>query len=255
MYLPAGTPFPGLPGRRSTVSTAAKGMPVCFATGGDGAVIKLWRADTGKCVYAQPSTAVASSAGSGIVELAMLPQATGLLTATQDCRLVFSSPAGEHLVVDRQLIGNMDEITDLCFVGAGANGRGAAAPADGVSTPPPQQRQQHAAAAPGLPSQLAVSSNSEQIRLFDVTTLACTATLCAHTGAVLALDVLQLPDGAALLASAGKDATVRLWSLPAGSCVGVGAGHVSAVSCVAFARRGGGFVASGGTDKLLKVAG
>lgn len=34
---------------------------------------------------------------------------------------------------------------------------------------------------------------------------------------------------------------------------GVGAGHVSSVSCVAFARRGGKFLASGGADKLLKV--
>lgn len=34
---------------------------------------------------------------------------------------------------------------------------------------------------------------------------------------------------------------------------GVGAGHVSSVSCVAFARRGGKFLASGGADKLLKA--
>jgi hypothetical protein len=42
-------------------------------------------------------------------------------------------------------------------------------------------------------------------------------------------------------------------SAAAAAAAGVGAGHVSAVSCVAFARRGGGFVASGGADKLLKV--
>lgn len=45
----------------------------------------------------------------------------------------------------------------------------------------------------------------------------------------------------------------QLCHLPRPGCAGVGAGHVSAVSCVAFARRGGGFVATGGADKLLKV--
>ncbi len=36
-------------------------------------------------------------------------------------------------------------------------------------------------------------------------------------------------------------------------CLGVGEGHIGAVSAVAFSRRGAKFAVSGGADKLLKV--
>ncbi|PSC70582.1 transducin beta 3 isoform B [Micractinium conductrix] len=234
-YLPPGAPFPGLPASSGGRQGGKAATPVCFATGGERGVVQLWRADTGKCVYEQPAAAAAAaSAAGGIVELELLPGGAGLLTATQDCRLLMHAPAGGDLAVTRQLIGNNDEVTDMRFLTLGGGDGG-----DGGGD--------------GAPTHLAVSTNSDQIRLFDARTLSCTATLAGHTDTVLALDALRLPGGAALLASAGKDASLRLWSLPAARCVGVGAGHVSAVSCVAFARRGGNFVATGGADKLLKV--
>jgi WD40 repeat protein len=55
--------------------------------------------------------------------------------------------------------------------------------------------------------------------------------------------------------SGGKDAEVRAWAVPSGRCLGVGVGHVGAVSAVALARKGcpPKFLVSAGTDKLLKV--
>lgn len=44
--------------------------------------------------------------------------------------------------------------------------------------------------APGRPAAVAVATNAPAIRLFDLATLACTATLRGHTEAVLALDAL-----------------------------------------------------------------
>jgi U3 small nucleolar RNA-associated protein 13 len=192
---------------------------VCFATGGEKGIIKLWRVDTGKCVYEQPaSAAMASSAAGGIVELALLPGAAGLVTATQDCRLLFHRPAGggASLAVDCQLIANNDEVTDMRFLTLDSNA-GADASAAGASG---------AAAAAAQPTHLAVSTNSDQIHVFDVATMSCTATLAGHTDTVLALDALRMPSsssssgGGTMLASAGKDASVRLWSLPAARCIG-----------------------------------
>lgn len=59
--------------------------------------------------------------------------------------------------------------------------------------------------------------------------------------------------GAALLASGGKDRAVRLWDAASGACLAASAGHAGAVAALAFARRSGGFLVSGGADRLLKV--
>ncbi len=236
---------------------------VCFATGGEKGVAKLWRLDTGKCIFDTPpvEAGVPSNAG-GIVELRATPPGKnrpggGLLAATQDCRLLFlksstsssekstttlEKKSGQHdaqlLTFDRQLIGNNDEVTDLRFL-----------------SPPPTTT----ATATTSPTYIAVASNAEHIRLFDVASLSCQATLAGHTEAVLCLDTHRLKSGKTLLASGSKDNTVRVW-LPleesthgGGKCLAIGTGHVGAVSAVAFARRSGNFIVTGGSDKLLKV--
>jgi hypothetical protein len=45
----------------------------------------------------------------------------------------------------------------------------------------------------GLPSHLALATNSPILRLFDAQTLSCAATLAGHTDAVLALDATHVP--------------------------------------------------------------
>ena len=78
------------------------------------------------------------------------------------------------LSLTRQLIGNLDEVTDLRLLGQ-----------------------------PGAaPSHVALATNSPILRLFNTATLSCTATLAGHSDTVLALDATHAP-GAAARASRG----------------------------------------------------
>lgn len=123
---------------------------------------------------------------------------------------------GSALDLTKQLIGNNDEVTDMRFLGP-----------------------------PAAPTHIAVSSNSETIRVFSLADMSCSASLAGHTDTVLALDAAPLADGAragagglqTVLASGGKDNQVRVWECGMGRCLGVGEGHVAAVSAVAFTRR------------------
>ena len=201
---------------------------VLVATGGEKGVIKVWDIQSGRCVL-QDKGHYATAAGN-ILDIVVSPLYGGcLLGATQDCRLALYKREDINdsscLTLFKQLIGNNDEVTDLRFL---TTDRGMEI--------------------------LAVSTNSEHIRLFNADNFNCIATLTGHTDIVLTLDAVTLPSGQCLLASGSKDSTVRIWTIPEGKCIAVGQGHVSAVSSVAFSRkRSSGFIVTGGTDKLLKV--
>lgn len=283
-----------------------------FATAGEKGRVKLWRSDTGTCVYEEPSGAglVPGSAAAEYTDLSLLPGGAGLLAITADARLLFLAPGaaaektkggkgaakgagklapGKGLVLSRQLVGNMDEVTDVRFVGSKSN-----------------------------PSHIAIATNSEAVRLFDLGGLSCVASLVGHRDTVLCLDAALAPPappassssdaavGAAaagagagvvvtLLASGAKDQEVRVWAAAAAAgapaaasasapdaptdgaasssstyapaaaaaaavevrCLGVGTGHVGAVSAVALSRRVAAgktpFLVSAGADRLLKV--
>jgi U3 small nucleolar RNA-associated protein 13 len=65
-----------------------------------------------------------------------------------------------------------------------------------------------------------------------------------------------MPAGVELLASGAKDCEVRVWDPLTGTCLAVAAGHVAAVTAVAWSKakaKGGRYLASGGSDKLLKL--
>ena len=224
--------------------SAALGAPssaLCFATGGEKGITKLWRSDTGKCVFdTPPPEAGPPTAAGGIVELRAMPAGGGVVAATQDCRLLFLRAGGDKkLTLERQFIGNNDEVTDLRFLSIIDGDCG-----DGGAT--------NIAA----PTHVAAATNSEHLRVFDASTLSCAATLAGHTEAILCLDAAKAVNSTTttFLASGSKDNSVRVWApLVNSGCIAVGTGHVGAVSAVAFARRGGGFLVSGGADKLLKV--
>ena len=67
--------------------------------------------------------------------------------------------------------------------------------------------------------------------------MACCATLHGHSAAVLALDALRLPSGRTLLASGGKDNTLRLWVMPAGNCIGAPAARQPSAAAAQAAGR------------------
>ncbi len=62
--------------------------------------------------------------------------------------------------------------------------------------------------------------------------------------------------GVELLASGSKDCEVRVWDPARAACLAVAAGHVAAVTAVAWSKsksKAGNYLASGGADKLLKL--
>lgn len=66
------------------------------------------------------------------------------------------------LKLGRQLVGNLDEVTDLRLIGP-----------------------------PSAPTQLVLATNSPTIRIFDLETMSCSAMLTGHTDTVLVLDALH----------------------------------------------------------------
>ena len=91
-----------------------------------------------------------------------------------------------------QLVGNIDQVTDLRAL--------CCTPTDPTAV---------------APSHLAVATNSAQVHVFEVATRGCVASLTGHAGAVLALDVLSSQGGEPMvLATGSKDNGVRLWTVP-----------------------------------------
>jgi len=94
---------------------------------------------------------------------------------------------------------------------------------------------------------LASGSWDRSVRLWDVATRACVATLGGHTGDVNGLAVL----GDGRLASGSDDKTVRLWDVSTRGCVGVLCGHTDAVRVLAALSDGR--LASGSDDGTVRV--
>jgi len=84
----------------------------------------------------------------------------------------------------REWIGNQGEVTDLEIVSTS-----------------------------GRPSHLAVATNSAVVRIYSLASRGCEAALFGHSDMVLALDLVPAGEGQAILASASKDCTFRIWRL------------------------------------------
>ena len=205
-----------------------------FVTAGESGRLRAWEASSGKCVR-QEAVPVASGGAGGAV--ADRPGLSGLLACgsgsvlavTTDHNLVFHDASS--LQPRRCLAGNNDEITDIKCVR-----RTGAASAEGSE-------------AEEATSQLAVATNSEQIKLFDASAGMACALLTGHTDVVLSLDVR---DDAQLIGSASKDGTARLWDAADGRCRAVCEGHVEAVGAIAFARKAP-WLLTGSKDKSMKM--
>ena len=198
-----------------------------------------------------------------------------LLAATADGRVVALDGASSSrggLRVAAHLIGDLDEITDVRFLGgsraakkAGGNGSGneSGGSVGGGWRPP---------------THAAVATASPDIRVMSLSSSSsggggCSASLVGHSAAVLALDsafCAPNPSSAAaqwLLASGGKDASICVWrplsnnsSTSSSSSpvirpsASARAAHAGAVTALSWSRRRPGrFLVSGGDDRLLKV--
>ncbi|KAH7404644.1 hypothetical protein KP509_15G036100 [Ceratopteris richardii] len=208
------------------------GIPLCFLTAGERGTIRIWLAEGGKCVYEHLSSDAMVLSDKeeekrGFTGAVLLPSANKLMCITGDQRLLFytveKSDMGDvSLGISKRLIGNNEEVIDLRFL-------------------------------PGEDNLLAVATNLEQIRIYDIHTAACRQELFGHQDIVLCLDSCLYSSTMVFLASGGKDHMVRVWDIKSGSCIAIAEGHMGAVGALAFSRRTKKFLVSGSSDHTIKV--
>lgn len=196
---------------------------IYFVTAGERGLLQLWCSSGASCnslFKQQPESA-------SLKYSALLLNAgrKELMAVSADQNfLVFN----EKLARTTQIIGFNDDILNLKYISN----------ADGSPS-----------------SQIAVATNSEQIRLINRETLSCEL-LSGHTDIVMALAVS--PDGKWLV-SASKDRTARLWDVKSRTLLATCTGHTEALGAIAMSQKlphfsmGAAFFVTGSSDKTLKM--
>jgi len=203
-----------------------------FLTVGERGVVRIWCLESSLCVFEQQTSDVTVNSENeetrrGFTSAVMLPNDQGLLCVTADQQFLFYCPKRTddgtfELSLYRRLIGYNDEILDLKFVG---------------------EEEQY----------LAVATNLEQVRVYDVASMSCSYVLAGHTEIVVCIDTCVSASGKTLVVTGSKDNTVRLWDVERKSCIGIGKGHLGAVGSVAFSKKTKNFFVSGSSDRTIKV--
>ncbi|CAG8464371.1 1252_t:CDS:10 [Acaulospora colombiana] len=140
-----------------------------FYTGGDKGIIRIWDLQTGKLIKAQEPEKNTTHIILDIIDI--------LTAITSDQNILFYQIASGLKRV-KQIVGHNDEIIDLAYVG-------------------PEE------------SHLAVATNTEQIRLYDVQSFNCNI-IYGHKDIVICL--ARSYDGKMLI-SGSKDRTARIWNI------------------------------------------
>lgn len=204
---------------------------IYFLTVGDRGIIRIWNSEGAACLFEQKTSDVAFSSDNdelkrGFTAATMLPSDQGLLCVTADQQFLFYSLLEEcddlDLNLYKRLIGNNEEIIDMKFLGEDEKF-------------------------------LAVATNLEQVRVYDLTSMSCSYVLAGHTEIVLCLDTCISNSGSALIVTGSKDNNVRLWDSESRQCLGVGSGHMGAVGAVAFSKKSRDFFVSGSSDRTIKL--
>ncbi|KAL2610086.1 hypothetical protein R1flu_028659 [Riccia fluitans] len=207
------------------------GSGVRFLTVGELGSIRIWNSENAQCLYNQKPLVTSSNNEKedtkGGITHATVANGDRIMCVTSDQCLLFFEPApgeGDHvdLKLTKRLIGYNDEIIDLKYVGTDA-------------------------------TRLAVATNLERIRIYDMESMACLQELVGHTDIVLCLDTCVTISGQSLMVSSAKDNTARLWNLENGTCMGVAAGHMAAVGAVSFSKKKKNFFLSGSSDRTIKL--
>ncbi|KAJ1272550.1 hypothetical protein BS78_06G210800 [Paspalum vaginatum] len=203
-----------------------------FLTVGERGVVRIWCLESARCIFEQQTSDVTVNSENeetrrGFTSAVMLPNDQGLLCVTADQQFLFYCPQKSddgsfQLSLYRRLIGYNDEILDLKFVG---------------------EEEQY----------LAVATNLEQVRVYDVASMSCSYVLAGHTEIVVCIDTCVSASGKTLIVTGSKDNTVRLWDAERRSCIGIGKGHLGAVGSVAFSKKAKNFFVSGSSDRTIKV--
>ena len=247
---------------------------VSFATAGAKGAIALWSTATRRELVRVPVPG-AGAPGGELTALLPLPGGGGarLLAASIDGRLVEATAATSPkptIHVGRHVVGDLDDVTDVRFVGGGGGGGGG-----GASTAT------LASTSTSHPTHVAVATNAADVRVIDVATRATVVSLGGHADAVVALDATVLKPAVAsltaadtpasqphwLLASGGKDGRICVWTPLAAVAAATAGGasvvppvaeaaraHAGAVTGVAWSRKApASFLVTVGDDKMVKV--
>ncbi|KAH7538432.1 protein TORMOZ EMBRYO DEFECTIVE [Ziziphus jujuba] len=206
-------------------------LEMYFVTVGERGVVRIWSSERAVCVFEQNSSDVTLSSDEnesrrGFTATVMLPLDQGLLCVTADQQFLVYSPVeksmGMELILSKRLIGGNEEIIDMKFLG--------------------DEEQL-----------LAVATNIEQVRVYDLASMSCSYVLAGHTEIVICLDTCVSSSGRTLIATGSRDKSVRLWESEGRCCLGVGIGHMGAVGAVAFSKKKKDFFVSGSSDRTIKV--
>ncbi|KMT19395.1 hypothetical protein BVRB_1g012450 [Beta vulgaris subsp. vulgaris] len=228
----SGTAFYDILSVQKPKKSKSSTQEVYFLTVGERGIVRIWNSEGAVCIFEQKISDVALSSDEndlrrGFTAACMLPSNQGLLCITADQQFLFYSllkHSKEDLDMSlcKRLIGYNEEIVDMKFVGEDENF-------------------------------LAVATNLEQVRVYDLASMSCSYVLAGHTGIVLCLDTCIASSGNTLIVTGSKDNSVRLWDLETKSCLGVGIGHTGAVGAVACSKKCRDFFVSGSSDHTIKV--
>ncbi|KAJ4957547.1 hypothetical protein NE237_024658 [Protea cynaroides] len=218
--------------QRSKKKKKSGSPPTFFLTVGERGIVRIWTSEGAVCLFEQQASDATVSSDEddvkrGFTAAVMLPMDQGLLCVSADQQFLFYSPMQtleetSHLKLSKRLVGYNEEIVDMKFLG---------------------EEEQF----------LAVATNLEQVRVYDLESMSCSYVLTGHTDIVLSIDTCVSSSGKTLIATGSKDNSVRLWDQESRCCVGIGTGHTGAVGAVAFSKRGKSFFVSGSSDRTLKV--
>ncbi|KAF8369439.1 hypothetical protein HHK36_032554 [Tetracentron sinense] len=173
---------------------------IYFLTVGEHGIVRIWSSKGAACLFEQQSSDATVSSDKddsrrGFTAAVVLPLDQGLLCVTADQQFLVYSPMQSleeklELNLSKRLVGYNEEIVDMKFLG----------------------EEEHF---------LAVATNLEQVRVYDLESMSCSYVLAGHTDIV----------------TGSKDNNVRLWEQESRSCIGVGTGHMGAVGAVAFSKK------------------
>nr|XP_034311300.1 transducin beta-like protein 3 [Crassostrea gigas] len=192
-------------------------------TAGSKGTLRVWNIEKAKCVYVRKELIGRASdneeENQNITQALHSEALQSLAVVTFDNNITMCKL--QDLSVSKQFCGNTDQVLEVQFLG----------PND---------------------SHLAVATNSEHLKVFEVATWNCQ--LCSgHTDIILGVTVHRKRN---LLATCSKDNTVRVWKFDPDSgkvsCVGVGHGHTHIVGTVAISSVTASWMVSGGQDFTLK---
>lgn len=237
---------------KSSKSSSKALVRVVIVTAGEAGVLHLYAVsilgkDTSTFVCQKlAQVGKSGSALSSIRSLHYVPSTGEVVSVTVDHSIhSYTISAGEQenslegeeelLVHSRHIVGSYDDILDLISIPISTGGDEEA----------------------GAHSQVAVVSNSPQVRVFDCGTAGSLNCLSLDGHADIVLSASVSPDGLWLVTSS-KDRTCRVWELASGRCCAVGEGHGDAVGCVTISQSRSSYASrqvvmiTGAGDKTVK---